>query len=604
MKPAMPPFERAVPEVRRGEHRLSTDRALLDPGRIHAFLSEKSYRARGLGRGVMERAIAGSMPARRSPPIHATADRTSAPMLKTLRRPAAPLALAALLLALPAAAQSVLTMGISAAPGSVDPHFNQGTSTQTLTYHIFDTLTDRLPDSSVGPGLALSWTPVAEAVWEFRLRPGVRFSDGRPFTADDVAFTIGRVPNVPNATASYAGQVRSIQRVEVVDPLTVRFHTDGPSPNLPTDLAVIAIVSRHAGEGATTEDYNSGKAAIGTGPFVMRSYTAGNETELVRNENWWGPKPDWDRVVFRYIPNAGARSAALLSGGVDLIDLPSPNDLPRFRGDPGTSVFSTQGLRLVYLAPNQSAEVAPFVADNNGQPLPTNPLRDRRVRQALSIAIQRAALAERVMQGTAEPAGQFLPPELPSHNPAIPVPAPDPGAARRLLAEAGYPDGFRMVLHVAQNARPTDPIAAQAIAQMWTRIGVQTNVEAMPLSMYGPRSARMEFAMTLWGWASSGHAGHPLLNVVSTYDRAKLTGGFNRSGYSNPALDALIARALTTLEDGPRNALFRQAVADAMADLAVIPLYHLTNFWATRRGITYEATNYDYTRAVLARRAR
>jgi peptide/nickel transport system substrate-binding protein len=514
-------------------------------------------------------------------------------------------ALTALLLSQPAAAQpSVLTMGISAAPGSVDPHYNQGTSTQTLTYHIFDTLTDRRPDSTIAPGLALSWTPVEESVWEFKLRSGVRFSDGTPLTADDVTFTIGRAPNVPNATASYAGQVRSIKRVEAVDPLTVRFHTDGPSPNLPIDLAVVAIISRHAGEGATTDDYNSGKAAIGTGPFVLRSYTPGNEAELVRNEHWWGPKLDWDRVVFRYIPNAGARSAALLSGGVDLIDLPSPNDLPRFRSDPNISVFSAQGLRLVYIAPNQSAEVAPVVTDNNGQPLPTNPLRDRRVRQALSIAINRASLAERVMQGTAEPNYQFLPRGAYSYNPAIAVPQPDPEAARRLLAEAGYPNGFRMALHVAQNARPTDPISAQAIAQMWTRIGVQTNVETMPLSMYGPRSARMEFAATMWGWASPGHAGHPLINVVSTYDRAKLTGSFNRSGYSKPTLDALIARAVTTLDDRERERLFQQAVADAMEDVAIIPLYQLTNFWATRKGITYEASGYDYTRAVLARRAR
>jgi peptide/nickel transport system substrate-binding protein len=515
-----------------------------------------------------------------------------------------PLVLAALLLALPAAAQSVLTMGISAAPGSIDPHYNQGTSTQTLTYHAFEALTDRRPDSSLTPGLALSWTAMSESVWEFRLRPGVRFSDGRPFTADDVAFTIGRVPNVPNATASYAGQIRSIQRVEVVNPLTVRFHTDGPSPNLPIDLSVVAIISRHAGEGATTEDYNSLKAAIGTGPFILRNYVPGSEAELVRNEAWWGERPDWDRVVFRYIPNAGARSAALLSGGVDLIDLPSPNDLPRFRSDSNISVFSTQGLRLVYLAPNQLAEVAPFISDNAGQPLPANPLKDQRVRRALSIAINRANLAERVMQGTAEPNNQFLPPGAYSYNPAIAVPQPDPAAARRLLAEAGYPDGFRMVLHVAQNARPTDPIAAQAIGQMWTRIGVQTSIETMPLSMYGPRSARMEFAATLWGWASPGHAGHPLINVVSTYDRAKLTGSFNRSGYSNPALDALIARAVTTLDDRERERLFQQAVAEAVDDGAIIPLYQLTNLWATRRGITYEASGYDYTRAVLAHRAR
>ncbi|WP_328729017.1 ABC transporter substrate-binding protein [Falsiroseomonas algicola] len=522
-------------------------------------------------------------------------------LARRLRASAASLGLAGLL-ALPAMGQTTLTMGISAAPGSVDPHFNQGTSTQTLTYHVFEALTDRRPDSTLAPSLALGWTPVAETVWEFKLRPGVRFSNGQPFTAEDVAFTVARVPNVPNATSSYAGQVRAISRVEVVDPLTVRFHTDGPAPTLPMDLSVVAIVSRQVGEGATTDDYNALRAAIGTGPFILRGYTPGTEAELVRNDAWWGPRPDWDRVVFRYIPNAGARSAALLSGGVDLIDLPSPNDLPRFRSDPGTAVHSAPGLRLVYLAPNQSAEVAPLVTDNEGRPLATNPLKDRRVRQALSIAINRQGLAERVMQGTAVPNYQFMPPGAYSYDPTIAVPQPDPVAARRLLTEAGYPDGFRLVLHVAGNARPTDPVAAQAIAQMWTRIGVQTTVEVLPLASYSPRAARMEFPITMWGWASSGQAGHPLINVVSTYDRDRSTGSFNRSGYSNPALDALIARALTTLDDAARETQLRQAVALAVEDVAIIPLYQLTNVWATRRGITYEASGYDYTRAVLARR--
>ena len=161
-----------------------------------------------------------------------------------------------------------------------------------------------------------------------------------------------------------------------------------------------------------------------------------------------------------------------------------------------------------------------------------------------------------------------------------------------------------MTLPVASNTRPTDPVSAQAIAQMWSRIGVQTAVEAMPLAVYGARAARMEFPFSMWGWGAAGHAGHPLVNVVATNDRARLTGSFNRSGYSNPELDALIARAIATMDDTAREELLNRAVAMAMEDVAIIPLYQLTNFWVARRGITYEATGYDYTRAVLARRAR
>lgn len=521
------------------------------------------------------------------------------------RRAAMALPVAAALLGpLPAAAQTTLTLGISAAPGTVDPHFNQGVSTQTLVFNIFDTLVQRGPQYELEPGLALSWTPVSETVWELRLRPNVRFTNGAPFTADDVAFTFARVPNVPNAVVSYASQIRAVSRVEVVDPLTVRLHTHGPAPTLPIDISSVSIISRQVGEGATTDDYNQLRAAIGTGPFIIRSYTPGTEAELVRNEAWWGARPDWDRVSFRYISNAGARSAALLSSGVDLIDTPSPNDLPRFRSTPDVEVFSAPGTRLIYIAPNQSAEVAPLVTDHEGRPLPANPLRDRRVRQALSLAINRAGLAERVTQGTATAAAQFIPPGMYSHNPAIAVPTADPNAARRLLAEAGYPNGFRVTLPVASNSRPTDPVAAQAIAQMWGRIGVQTAVETLPLAAYGPRAARMEFPFSMWGWASAGHAGHPLVNVVATYDRTRLTGSFNRSGYSNAELDALIVRAGNTMDDAAREALLKQAVAMAMDDVAIIPLYQLTNFWVARRGITYQATAYDNTRAVLARRRR
>ena len=511
----------------------------------------------------------------------------------------------ALLLALSAPAQAQrLTIGVSAAPTSVDPHFHSGTSTQTLTYNLFDTLFLLTPQNGIAPGLALSWRPIAETVWEVKLRPGVRFTDGRPFTADDVAFTIGRAPNVPNTTGGYGGAVRPITRVEIIDPLTLHLHTNGPAPNLVVDMSVLAMVSRHVGEGATTEDYNAGRAAVGTGAFRLVRFSPNEQTELVRNEDWWGPRPDWDSAVIKYLPNAAARTAALLSGTVDLIDTPSPNDLPRLQSDSRFSVFSRQGMRLVYLAPNQSAAVAPFVTDHEGRPLAQNPLRDQRVRQALSIAINRSGLAERVMQNTATPNGQWLPPGMYSYNAEVPVPAFDPEAARRLLAEAGYPNGFRITVHVSATSRPTDSIAAQAIGQMWARIGVATQVEAVPFAAYASRAANMDYAVTMFGWASQTHAGYALVNVFNSFSRERLTGSFNRSGYSNAALDELTARALNTLDDVVREGLLKQGVAMAMGDVAIIPLYQMTNFWAARRGVTYEATGYDYTRLTQARLAR
>jgi peptide/nickel transport system substrate-binding protein len=512
------------------------------------------------------------------------------------------LAVAVACLGTPAWAQT-LTMGISAAPASVDPHFSYGTSGQTLSSQLFDTLFDLTPEVTLAPALATSWKPISERVWEIKLRPDVKFSDGTTLSADDVAFTIARAPKVPNAPSSYAGAVRSIARVEVVDALTLHLHTPTPSPTLPIELQPLAIVSRHAGEGATTEDYNSGKAAIGTGPYKLVSFRPGDQAELVRNDSWWGPRPAWEHVVMKYMPNGGTRSAALLSGGVDLIDAPAPNDLETFRADQRLTIASLPGMRMVYVAPNQGAAVPAGITANDGKPLERNPLADVRVRQALSHAINRQALVDRVMLGTATPTGQFLPPGTFSYNNDVPVPSFDPDLAKRLLTEAGYPNGFRIAFPVAQNVRPTDPVAVQAIAQMWTRIGVQTSVEIMPLAPYMARGAKLDFAISYWGWGSPGHAGHPLVNVLGTDDRAKLTGSFNRQGNATPALDALTARALQTLDDGQRETLLRQAVAIAAEQAIVIPVYQLTNYWVTRKGVAYTATGYDYTRAVNARAA-
>ncbi|HEY4251128.1 MAG TPA: ABC transporter substrate-binding protein [Roseomonas sp.] len=514
--------------------------------------------------------------------------------------------IAAAWIAAPPAMAQTLTIGQSAQPSSVDPHFFNGTANKALSAHIFDRLVEQTPDTRLVPGLAVSWAAVNETVWEFHLRPDVRFSDGQPLTAEDVAFTVQRAPNVPNSPGGFGGVVRAIRRVEIVDPLTIRFHTDQPTPNLPGELSNLAIISRAVGEGAATEDYNRGRAAIGTGPYRLVQFVPGERAELERNDGWWGPRPDWQRVTIRFIPNAGTRSAAMLSGAVDMIDAPSPNDLPRFRGDARFNVVSRESTRMVFVALDQGRDGAsPFVTDANGTPLPRNPLRDLRVRRALSIAINRQALAERIMQGTATPTGQWMQRGAYSYNPSVPVPIFDPDAARRMLGEAGYAAGFRIVLHAPLDTRPTDPATAQAIGQMWTRIGVQTSVETMPASVYNARGARQELSAGIWAWGSnSGEAGYALINVFGTIDRAQGTGAYNRSNYANRAIDQATARALATLDDAARERQLMAIVADLTADVPVIPLYQLTNVWVTRRGIAYEPSAHERNSAMQARNER
>ncbi len=506
------------------------------------------------------------------------------------------------LLAFSAQAQT-LNMGSGGAVNSLDPHYYEATPNIVVSMHFFDALIDRDEQARLRPALAESWKPISDTVWEFRLRPGVKWHDGRDFTADDVVFTINRVPNVPNSPSSFASSVRDIDRMEVVDPLTIRFHTERPSPLLPTDLAAIRIVSRHAGEGASTEDYNSGKALIGTGPYRFGAYRPGDRVEMVRNDTYWGGREPWERVNFRIIPNPAARTAAMLSGDVDLIDAVPGVDLPRLRATQNIQIRESIGLRLIYIKMDfGDARPVPFVTDNNGQPLTQNPFRDIRVRRAINSAIDRNALATRVMEGTAVPTGQWMPPGTYSYSPNVAIPAYDPEGARRLLTEAGFPQGFRLTIHTPSDRYPNDAKTSQAVAQMLTRVGIQTQVEALPWSAYTSRAAKREFSFRLIGWASStGEASNFIVNHIATENRETLMGTSNQHFYSNPAIDAGLAHALTTMDDAQREVELQKLTAMVTDDVAVLPLYQLNNYWAVRQGINYSPSMDERTLAMRAR---
>ncbi|GGJ04811.1 ABC transporter substrate-binding protein [Neoroseomonas lacus] len=512
--------------------------------------------------------------------------------------------LAAAVLPAPAAAQTLI-MGVGAPSTSLDPHFFNAAPNTAVASHIFSRLVER--DALVRPysGLAESWRAVSSTVWEFRLRPGVKWHDGRDFTADDVVFTFSRASNVPNSPGGFGGFLRMIKSVEVADPLTLRITTHAPHPLLPVDLSYIFIVSRHAGQAASTEDYNAGRAAIGTGPYRLRSHMPGSRVEFERNDAYWGPREHWARATWSVIANDSARTAALIAGDVDLIDQVPSSDVDRLRRDARVALHQVQGLRMICLQADFSRDDnVPGVSDHAGQPIAGNPFRDLRVRRALSAAIDREALAERVMEGSAVPSGQWLPPGVYSFNPAVPVPAFDPEAARRLLAEAGFPEGFRLTLHTPNDRYPNDARTAQAIAQMWTRVGIRTEVAALPWASFSGRSSRQEFGMRLSGWGSStGEASFAAIHIMGTYNREQRRGASNIGRYSNPAMDALVDRATTILDDGEREVVLHEVVRMAMEDVAVIPLFHLVNSWATRRGVTYEARMDETTRAMAARPA-
>ena len=351
----------------------------------------------------------------------------------------------------PAFSEEALRIGFAGRVTSLDPHFFVGPANMSASMHIFDRLLHRAPDGSLQPWLATGWQPVGETAWEFHLRPDALWHDGRPVTADDVAFSIERVRNVPNSPGGFGGLVRSIIWAEVVDPGTLRLHTGSPAPNLPGDLASLAIISRHVGTTATTEDDNASRTMVGSGPYRLVRYVSNETIELERYDRWWGPRPHWRYVRISMLTNPAARTAALLSGDVDVIEFPNPGDLTRLRADPRIIVRAIEGLQAVFLAMDFSRDgEEPFVSDHNGGKLPVNPFLDVRVRRALSLAINRPALADRIMEGTATPTGQWLPPGVFSYASGVPAPRLDVPEAKRLLAEAGYPDGFRLTLHTPE----------------------------------------------------------------------------------------------------------------------------------------------------------
>ncbi|MGK7864384.1 ABC transporter substrate-binding protein [Falsiroseomonas sp. E2-1-a4] len=523
-------------------------------------------------------------------------------MRNSIRNTAAA-AVSAMIVGLPAAqAQQAqtLNMGVGSPVTSLDPHYHQLSPNNAVADMIFDKLVNTDSAARNIPGLATEWRATGPTTWEFKLRPNVTFHNGNAFTAEDVVFTIQRLPNVPNSPSSFGAYARPIVRMEIVDPLTIRFHTAAPYPLMPLDMTNVRILDSETHANVTTDAFNNGSAAIGSGPWRVVNHRNGDRIEFARNDTYWGDKPAFARVNYRMVTNNATRTASLLSGDLDIIDQVPTSDLARLRRDPNFNVSETVGLRLIFLGLDHlrgADENSPQITDHEGRPLGRNPLRDVRVRRALSMAIDRKAIAERVMEGAATPSGQFLPPGTYSHVPGLEAPEYNPDAARRLLTEAGYPNGFRITLSGPNDRYVNDARIIQAVGQMWTRIGVRTAVEAQTWSTFVGRAGRQEFSSFLIGWGSNPDASHPLRNILGTFSRERGWGSSNRGRFSNAEVDALLTQSLSELDEQKREQLMIQAQRIAADQVAVIPMHIQTNIWAMRRGLTHQARVDELTRA-------
>jgi len=479
-----------------------------------------------------------------------------------------------------------LTIGVRGGPDSIDPHFTAtGTHAEALK-HVYDTLVWSGDGLELEPRLAESWRVINSTTWEFKLRRGVRFHDGSEFTAQDVKFSIERIPMVsgPNPTTIY---VRRVKETKIIDPYTVHVITDGAAPTLPNDFIRLFIVSSKAAAGLTKESaneaFNSGKAAVGTGPYKYVSWQPKGDLVLDRNDAYWGPREPWARHVRKEIPNDAARVAQLKAGQLDLITRVPATDVASLKRD---TKINVQTIDTVYVfnVELDMREKAPNVTAKDGSALPKNPFLDVRVREAFDLAIDRKALAEVAMEDLGKPVNQMVTPSIFGFNKSLGERKYDPAAARRLLAAAGYPNGFKVQFSFTQDRLPGDRQVGTSIAQMLAAVGIDAQANAQPAAVFFPARTRGEYSMSMSGWGTlTGEAHYTLSSLAHSNDKDKKMGAFNVLNYNNPVMDKLLQDAAVEMDLAKRRKYLEDANALLEKDRQRLPIVAVGSAWAMQK---------------------
>ncbi len=434
----------------------------------------------------------------------------------------------------------------------------------------------------------------------------MKFHDGAPLTADNVIAAFDHSRTIEGVGASAGAYLRG-KTYTKVDDHTIRMTTALPAPLLPNEMTVLYIYAKPA----SMEQFNSGEAAIGTGPYKLKEWVKGARVVLERNPAYWGPAPEWDTVTLRVIGAGPGRIAALLNKEVDLINEVPPADVSRLKTTPDITVFTRAGERIMAITLDSGRDLSPFVLDNAGKPMMPNPLRDVRVRRAISKAINRDALVDRLMDGVGVQAGQIAAPGMFGHSPNIKPEAFDPDGAKKLLAEAGYGDGFRLVLHTPNDRYVNDQKISEAVGAMLTRIGIRTEVEAQPWSVYsskqyvGGERGLSAFSASLIGFGTAtGETMSQHWMLVHARNKELSLGHANAGNYANARLDAWLEEAMRTNDAPKREKMLWDIGAAYMADVALVPMFWQVNAWAARKGFTYEPRIMNVTHAMRVHAAK
>jgi peptide/nickel transport system substrate-binding protein len=473
---------------------------------------------------------------------------------------------------------------------TIDPHAQNEGFTNAFLDNIYEPLVTRGKDLKVEPCLALSWQSVNPTTTRFKLRPNVRFHDGTPFTADDVVFTVQRALA---DTSNFKPYLAGVKEAKKVDDLTVDVITEGPAPVLIPQLTEIRIMSRawatkhnvaRPQDFKNKEETFASRNANGTGPFVLKSREADVKTVALLNSNWWGKMDgNVNEIVYQPIKQNSTRLAALLSGEIDFVLDPAPQDLARLKQDPKMKIVEGNENRTIFLGMDQMRDELLY-SNVKGK----NPFKDKRVREAMQLAIDVNAIKTQVMRGLAIPTAVMYAPQVDGYPKALDKPVkPDRERARKLLADAGYAQGFEVTIDCPNNRYINDEAICVAIAGMLAQVNIKVKVNTMPRATYFPKIQNYDTSFYMLGWGvPTFDSQYSLQSLVRTVVPKTADGDYNLGRYSNPQVDALVDKLKTEVDGKKRAELAFEASKVHQADVGHIPLHHQVIPWAMRSNVS------------------
>ncbi len=471
---------------------------------------------------------------------------------------------------------------------SLDPHSLNESLQLTVLNNIYEPLVTRGRDYKLTPALATDWKQTEPTVWRFNLRKGVKFHDGTPFTADDVIFNYERAKDVGSDMKTYVGQIKEIRKI---NDHAIDFVTNAPFPILPELFTGWLMMSKKwCEDNQATKPVDRRKGienaasfrANGTGPYRARERQPNVRTTFSLNGSYWGKvEGNVDEVVFTPIGSDATRVAALLSGEIDVMEPVPVQDVERIKGNANLKVLQGPELRVIFLGMDQKRDELQF-SNVKGK----NPFKDKRVRQAFFQAIDEEAIAKNVMRGAAVPSALMFPPQVKGYASDLSKRLPfDPEGAKKLLAEAGYPNGFEVKLNCPNDRYVNDSDICQAVAANLARVGVKINLEAESKGTYFPKILRRDTSFYMLGWTSSTVDAHNVLYPIMSSPGEGGRGQFNLGSYSNPKVDELTTKIASETDDKKRNEMIREAIKLHQDDIGHIPLHQQALNWASKKNI-------------------